>query len=77
MERTKINRFVKDEKALKQVFDVHLKYYEGTRNHFFGQISDPATYPTIGWLDFSNSCTTWKIFDKKLKSSDVDRVFIV
>lgn len=56
--------------------NVLLKYYERIRDQFFRQISNPATYPAIDWIDFTNNCEKWEVFDKNFKVSDADRVFI-
>ena len=56
--------------------DTLRKYYPTLKDQFISQIANPKTYPAIDWLDFVEACNSWKIIDKNLLSSDVDRIFI-
>lgn len=38
--------------------------------------ANPKTYPTIGWLKFSEYCQQWKLLDNTLTSQDVDLAFV-
>ena len=61
---------------MQRTYDVILKYYRPVRDQFFYQISNSETYPVIDWLDFTNFCLKWNVYDDYLKGSDVDRIFI-
>ena len=77
MNLTKCNRFIKDPEELKRVNEVLLTHYKALRDQFFSQASNPASYPSIDWLDFTNTIAKWKIIDKySLKMADADRIFI-
>ena len=77
MNLTKCNRFIKDPAELERVNQVLLKYYRALRDQFFAQASNPDSYPSIDWLDFTNTITRWKVIDRfTLKMADADRIFI-
>lgn len=75
-ELTKIPKFVKDESDREATYKVFRKYYFELKNQFVSQIANPKSYPVIDWLDFVDACSQWKIIDKNLTSTDVDRIFI-
>ena len=76
LEQMKIKKFIKDKKDLADTKLVLRKYYGEIKKQFNTQISNPKSYPVVDWLDFGDSCQKWKIIDKNLTSSDIDRIFI-
>lgn len=69
-------KFIKDKEDLKATEAVLREYFAPLKSQFINQISNPKFYPVITWLDYSLACAQWKIIDKNLTSTDVDRLFI-
>ena len=72
----KINKMVKDPAEVERIMLVLRKYYPQMRDQYINLIANKKSYPVINWLDYVNSCKTWKIIDRNLSSQDVDREFI-
>lgn len=53
MQNTKIHRFVKCSDDRAAITKVLRKHYYQLKNLFLNLIASPVTYPSIGWLDFS------------------------
>ena len=77
MKLTKLSRFIKEPEELTRVTEILLEHYAAIRDQFYTQLSNPDSYPSIDWLDFSKHILKWKIVDKQtLNTADVDRIFI-
>ena len=73
---SKVQKFAKDPEVYDEVWEVLLKHTSKIKDMFTYGIGT-SSYPSISWLDFCNMCTSWKIIDKNLTMTTVDRVFIV
>jgi hypothetical protein len=72
----KLNRIIKDEAALKDVYKVLLDNFAVIKEIFDATCAASA-YPNIGWLDFSNFCDHCQLLDTKfLNRAAIDRCFI-
>lgn len=76
IEQCKLPRFIKNQEDRELTIQALEKHYAGLKNEFNSLITNPKTYPGISWLDFADTCIAWKVMDKNLGSSDIDRIFI-
>lgn len=72
----KVKKFVKDAEEQTRVYQVFLKFYRELKAQFLSLIGNQKSYPSIDWLDFVGTCSSWKIVDKNLTAGDIDRIFI-
>ncbi|CAI2364707.1 unnamed protein product [Moneuplotes crassus] len=76
MHHSKIAKFTGTKDVYEEVTDVLYKHTRKIKDLFTYGIGN-SSFPSISWLDFCDMCKTWKIVDKNLKFSTIDRVFIV
>lgn len=76
MGHSKVEKFAGKPEAYKKVLDVLFKHTSRIKDIFTYGIGT-SSYPSISWLDFSNMCQKWKLVDKNLTLTTIDRVFIV
>lgn len=73
---SKIQKFIKDPEVFEEVTDVLFKHTSRIKDLFTHGIGT-SSFPSISWLDFCRMCDTWRIVDKNLSVTTIDRVFIV
>ena len=76
IQKSKIKRFVKNHDDQIKTYKTLRKHYVGITHQFMINICDPRTYPVVYLAGLMESCNQWKVIDKNLTVSCVDRVFI-
>lgn len=69
-------KFIKDKEDLAATEAVLREYFVPLKAQYLNQISNPKFYPVITWLDYSLATSQWRIVDRNLTSTDIDRLFI-
>lgn len=75
MEFVKFHRFIKCPDTINEV-KAYLKERYRDLNSLFLNLICCQSYPTIGWLKFTEYCHQWKIYDRFLTTPEVDQSFI-
>ncbi|CAI2382226.1 unnamed protein product [Moneuplotes crassus] len=76
MAHSKISKFTGPKEIYEEVTDLLYRHTSKIKDLFTYGIGN-SSFPSISWLDFCDMCKAWKIVDKNLNFSTIDRVFIV
>ena len=69
-------KFIKDPTDLADTLKVLKEHFVALKSEFLNMIANVKWYPVVTWLEYSQACKHWQLFDQNLSPTDIDRIFI-